>query len=334
MMIRYILVLSVLWGMTYSRINAQNISLKFNEDGKFKIVQFTDVHYKFGNSNSDIALERINQVLDIEKPDLVIFTGDIVYSKPADKGMRSVLNLVAERKIPFGVVYGNHDDEQGLSRQELFEVIQSVPYNLTGQAEGLSGITNFIIPVKSSDGKKDALVLYCFDSHSYSSIKGIGGYDYLKFDQIDWYMQNSKAYTRANGNIPLPSLAFFHIPLPEYNQAASSEEAILIGTRMERACAPQLNSGMFAAMKQSGDILGVFVGHDHDNDFVVNWKGILLAYGRYTGGNTVYNDLENGARVIELQEGVRGLKTWIREKNGLVYPVDFPGTFVKKGDPE
>lgn len=334
MMIRYILVLSVLWGMTYSRINAQNISLKFNEDGKFKIVQFTDVHYKFGNSNSDIALERINQVLDIEKPDLVIFTGDIVYSKPADKGMRSVLNLVAERKIPFGVVYGNHDDEQGLSRQELFEVIQSVPYNLTGQAEGLSGVTNFIIPVKSSDGKKDALVLYCFDSHSYSSIKGIGGYDYLKFDQIDWYMQNSKAYTRANGNIPLPSLAFFHIPLPEYNQAASSEEAILIGTRMERACAPQLNSGMFAAMKQSGDILGVFVGHDHDNDFVVNWKGILLAYGRYTGGNTVYNDLENGARVIELQEGVRGLKTWIREKNGLVYPVDFPGTFVKKGDPE
>lgn len=334
MMIRFILVLSVLWGMTYSRINAQNISLKFNEDGKFKIVQFTDVHYKFGNSNSDIALERIKQALDIEKPDLVIFTGDIVYSKPADKGMRSVLNLVAERKIPFGVVYGNHDDEQGLSRQELFEVIQSVPYNLTGQTEGLSGVTNFIIPVKSSDGKKDALVLYCLDSHSYSSIKGIGGYDYLKFDQIDWYMKNSKAYTRANGNIPLPSLAFFHIPLPEYNQAASSEEAILIGTRMERACAPQLNSGMFAAMKQSGDILGVFVGHDHDNDFVVNWKGILLAYGRYTGGNTVYNDIENGARVIELQEGVRGLKTWIREKSGMVYLVDFPGTFVKKGDPE
>lgn len=320
--------------MSYNQTNAQKSSLKFSKEGKFKIVQFTDVHFKYGNPNSDIALERINQILDIEKPDLVIFTGDVIYAEPAEKGMRTVLNLVSDRKIPFGVVYGNHDDEQGMSRAELFDVIQSVPYSLTGKVDGLSGVTNFIIPVRSSDGTKDALVLYCLDSHSYSSLKGVGGYDYLKFDQIGWYMKNSESYAKANGNVPVPSLAFFHIPLPEYNQAASSEGAILMGTRMERACAPQLNSGMFAAMKQLGDVMGIFAGHDHDNDYVVDWKGILLAYGRYTGGNTVYNNLENGARVIELEEGVRGFKTWIREKNGIVDPVDFPASFVKKGDPE
>ena len=53
--------------------------LKFNQDGKFKIVQFTDVHFKYGNPASDIALERINEVLDAEKPDFVIFTGDVIY---------------------------------------------------------------------------------------------------------------------------------------------------------------------------------------------------------------------------------------------------------------
>lgn len=58
----------------------------------------------------------------------------------------------------------------------------------------------------------------------------------------------------------------------------------------------QLNTGMFAAMKASGDVMGTFVGHDHDNDYAVMWKDILLAYGRYTGGNTVYNHLPNGAR--------------------------------------
>lgn len=86
-------------------------------------------------------------------------------------------------------------------------------------------------------------------------------------------------------------------------QAASDETAILVGTRKEKACAPQLNSGMFASMKEMGDILGVFVGHDHDDDYAVFWKGILLAYGRYTGGDTVYNNLSNGARVIEMTEG-------------------------------
>ena len=91
--------------------------------------------------------------------------------------------------------------------------------------------------------------------------------------------------------------------MPEYNEAASDENAILRGTRMEEACAPKLNTGMFAAMKESGDVMGIFVGHDHDNDYAVMWKGILLAYGRFTGGNTEYNHLPNGSRIIVLDEG-------------------------------
>lgn len=70
-------------------------------------------------------------------------------------------------------------------------------------------------------------------------------------------------------------LLLFHIPLPEYNEAARSENAILRGTRMEEACAPKLNTGMFAAMKEAGDVMGMFVGHDHDNDYAVMWKDIL-----------------------------------------------------------
>ena len=73
-------------------INAQ-FALKFNNNRKFKIVQFTDVHYISGDKNSDAALENIRETLDVEKPDFVIFTGDIVYAKPADKGLREVLSI-------------------------------------------------------------------------------------------------------------------------------------------------------------------------------------------------------------------------------------------------
>lgn len=74
--------------------------MKFNEAGEFKIVQFTDVHFKYGNSASDIALERIDEVLKAERPDLVVLTGDVIYAKPADKGMRTVLERVSAHNVP------------------------------------------------------------------------------------------------------------------------------------------------------------------------------------------------------------------------------------------
>lgn len=317
------LLLGVVFGLT-----AQN--LKFNDHGKFKIVQFTDVHYIYEDPRSAVAIERINEVLDVEKPDLVIFTGDVIYGKPAEAGMRTVLNLVSKRKIPFAVTFGNHDNEQGLSREELFKIIQTIPHNLTATTKGISGVTNYILPLKSSDGSRDTEILYLLDSHSYSRIDGIGGYDYIDFDQIQWYRENSKKFTEANGGSPVPSLAFFHIALPEFNQAASSETAVLFGIRKEKACAPWLNSGLFASMKEMGDVEGVFVGHDHDDDYAVMWHGVLLAYGRYTGGDTVYNNLPNGARVIELTEGQKGFNTWIRLKDNQVEQyVKFPESFLK-----
>ena len=257
---------------------AQKSELKFSKDGKFKIVQFTDVHFKYGNRASDIALERINQVLDDERPDLVIFTGDVVYSAPADSGMLQVLEPVVKRKLPFVVTFGNHDNEQGMTREQLYDIIRQVPGNL--------------LPDRGTVLSPDYVLT-------------------------------------VNGGQPLPALAFFHIPLPEYNEAARSENAILRGTRMEEACAPKLNTGMFAAMKEAGDVMGMFVGHDHDNDYAVMWKDILLAYGRFTGGNTEYNHLPNGARIIVLDEGARTFTSWIRQKDGVVDKISYPASFVK-----
>lgn len=308
---------------------AQKSDLKFSKNGKFKIVQFTDVHFKYGNPASNVALERINEVLDAEHPDLVIFTGDVVYSAPADSGMLQVLEQVSKRKLPFVVTFGNHDDEQGMTRQQLYDIIRKVPGNLLPD-RGTALSPDYALTVKSSSNpSKNAAVLYCMDSHSYSPLKDVKGYAWLTFEQIAWYREQSAAYTAQNGGQPVPSLAFFHIPLPEYNEAATDENAILRGTRMEEACAPKMNTGMFAAMKESGDIMGIFAGHDHDNDYAVMWKNILLAYGRYTGGNTVYNHLPNGARIIVLDEGTRTFTSWIRQKGGIVDQVSYPESFIK-----
>jgi len=318
-----------------SQVNAQSPVLKFGSDKKFKIVQFTDVHWVPGNPNSNEAKECIIQVLDAEKPDLVIYTGDVIFGGPAAEALKEALEPTISRNIPFAITFGNHDDEHDMTRTQIYQYVKDMPGNLTSTVEGISGVSNFILSVKGNDGVKDAAVLYCFDSHSYSTLPDIKGYGWIKPDQIDWYIKESTRYTASNNGKPLPALAFFHIPLPEYNQAATTESAYLIGSRMEKACAPELNTGLFTAMLEAKDVMAMFVGHDHVNDYVAYWKGLLLCYGRFTGGNTVYNGLPggNGGRIIELTEGQRGLKTWIRLKNNvLINPIDYPGDLVKKGN--
>lgn len=304
-------------------------SLQFNSDGTFKIVQFTDCHYKVDDqTNSQPAIDRMKEVLDAENPDFIIYTGDVVVSCESFKGLDTVLGMAIERNIPYAVVFGNHDDEYDHTRTELYDYIAAkegamMPRRTTEYSP------DYVVPVKSScqDDKISAL-LYCIDSQSYTDVPSVPGYGWIEWRQIDWYRKVSKTFTEGNGGSPLPALAFFHIPLPEYLDALRNETDKLIGVKAEGVCCPTANSGFFLSAKECGDIMATFCGHDHNNDYAVLYKDIMLAYGRYTGGNTVYNDIPNGARVIVLHEGKRTFDTYIRIADGEIENrISYPGSF-------
>lgn len=305
--------------------------LRFRPDGTFKIAQFTDTHYIHGDARADTVIKNIRHVMEAERPDLVMLTGDVIYGKPAEQSLRDVLDAVAAFNVPFGIVFGNHDDEQGLDRAALLRIAQTYPTNVTRTEPGIHGSSNYVLTLARHDGTDTAAVIYAIDSNAYSQIEGVKGYDYIRSDQVEWYRRTSRSLTAANGGTPRPAYAFFHIPLPEYSEAVADDEAPFIGTRKERVCAPALNSGLFAAMKECGDVRATFVGHDHSNDYAVLWHGILLAYGRYSGGNTVYNDLPNGARLIELHEDGQRFDTWVRLADGQVLNrATCPDSFLRK----
>lgn len=299
-------------------------SVRFNNEGKLKIVQFTDIHWRAGDPATADAAANMNRVLDEEKPDLVVYTGDVTTAKPATEGLGKALEPVISRGLPYAITFGNHDDEQDLTRPQLYDYVKKKQGCLDAKAEG----TDFAISVTSADGKQAKAVIYVMDSNAYSTIDSLKGYGWFRRDQIDWYARKSAELTAANGGKPMPALAFFHIPFPEYNEASTAIGNPLVGQRGEQACSPAINSGMFAAMLEAGDVMGTFVGHDHVNNYVTPWHGILLCYGQFTGGKTTYTDGKRGARVIELTEGRRGFRTWIRMsdgtvKNEVLWPEDF-----------
>lgn len=301
--------------------------LRFRDNGEFKIVQFTDIHYN-GSEASVVALGCIDSIMNAERPDLVVLDGDIIWGRPAKENLLAVLNRLSQFGVPFVYQFGNHDFEQGLSNRELYDIARGVKNNLLPDLSKAPEL-DYIVRIKSHDGGHLASVLYCMDSHAYPMDKSFGTYAWLTHDQVEWYRHQSSVFTEANGGKPLPALAFFHIPVPEFHDAVRCETATLIGNRRETVCSPEMNSGMFTAMCEQGDVMGIFVGHDHDNDYSVLWHDIVLAYGRYSGGNTVYNHLPCGARVIILKEDARTFDTYIRERRGnIVFPSTYPSSYV------
>ena len=301
--------------------------LKFR-NGYFKIVQLTDLHYKLGAKASQQALDCIREMVTEEKPDLVMVTGDIIYSMPADSTLSVVLGTLSSLGVPFAITFGNHDYDFKAPSAALYAQMQKSPHCVMPVLQGKS--LDYSLPIMSSNGKRTAAVLYCIDTHNRSSLAGVDGYQWITHNQITWYRQRSSVYKQQNAGKALPALAFMHIPLPEYNYATDNTQCPMYGSRLEKAYSPSLNSGMFTAMKEQGDVMGVFCGHDHDNDYSVAYYGILLAHGRFSGGNTEYNHLRSGARVIVLKEGKREFDTWIRERGGnILYHTSCPKSYVK-----
>lgn len=297
--------------------------LHFNNEGKLKIVQFTDLHYIAGATASKKSIATMNYILDTEKPDVVVFTGDVVVKAPTPAGWDEVLSGVISRKIPYIVTLGNHDDESEMSREQVAQYISTQPYLLNREVkiDGVSGYLNAAILV---EGKVPA-VLYALDSHAYSTNPKMKGYGWFHQNQIAWYTQKSAELRQTYHDSTLTALAFFHIPLPEYKTAFDDQKNFRRGVRYENECPPSINTGMFAAFFEAGDVLGTFVGHDHVNDYLVNYFGIALAYGCWTGSENTYVRAKNGARIIILEEGKRSFSTYIRESDGTVlYPTHFP----------
>lgn len=288
-------------------------ALRFRADGRFRILQLTDLHFTAMEHQSAHVPEMIRRVIEWERPDLIVVTGDLIYARGAEKLLRRITGVMAKAGVPYAISLGNHDAEQDLTRNELYEIIRTLPgcingrYNTPTERQG-----DFVIPIATADGTACAARIYVMDSNDYNADDHT--YAGVSASQVAWYEERSEADAKRYG-ATLPSLLFLHIPLNEYATAYANDPQA-VGFRLEAECPGRDNHGLFAALVRHGDVMGVFAGHDHANNYVAQLDGIALGYGRYSGGYAEYQELLHGARIIELKQGERGFTTWERLANG------------------
>ncbi|MGG1659237.1 metallophosphoesterase [Brevibacillus sp. NRS-1366] len=312
-----------------------NFKLQFNSDGKFKVVQFNDTQDDERIDRRTVEL--MEKVLDDEKPDFVVLNGDnITGGCDTPLEMRQAINNVAQpmeqRGIKWAITYGNHDEDStpnsGLDEKDMLEIYMSYKYNLnTPGVKGITGTGNMNLLIQNSKKKKAAFNLWLLDSGRYApkkiadqDFKGYPTWDWLRFDQVSWYYETSKKLEKQF-DYKVPSLMFIHIPLWEHrfmwyasvdgrtddHHANAVKKHNIVGERNETESVGPINSGMFSAMLERGDVKGVFCGHDHVNTYVGNYYGILLGYAGNTGFGTYGLEGEErnrlrGARIFNLDE--------------------------------
>lgn len=290
--------------------------LRFSTEGKFKILQFTDIHFSDNNEVDQETVKLMRKILKEENPDFIMITGDTVYGTQNAEHLPLALAPVIESNVPFSYTFGNHDTEDGQGYDVLFPMLREMPNCMLYHDESSQvGTGNHTLEVMDDQGEVK-WVIVGMDSGNYNPMKHIQGYGYMKKAQIVWYQEMMKAYEEKNKSFS--ALLFMHIPLPEYHELWDMETCY--GKKREGICSPKINSGFFAAMQEAGHTKGVFVGHDHINDFYGDLYGIKMGYGRATGYNTYgQEDFLRGARIFILdQKDTAHFTTYVRLSDGTV----------------
>lgn len=258
-------------------------------------------------------------------------------------GAKLFAELMETLGVYWTVSYGNHDTEaySFYGRDDITAFYEQYPHCLMQKGpDGVDGYGNQVFNIVNSDGVITRS-LFTVDSHSYvdGDIFGIfWKYDNIHENQIEWYknviednrinnrMKNLSSsdseFSQENPTVFNPkSSVFLHVPLSEYKDAwneyvdngyADTENVKYnYGKAGEsgKVVYPGLyEDEFFETMLETGSTDTVFCGHDHLNNFSVNYKGIDLTYSysvdylAYVGiyklgaqrGCTVINIDENG----------------------------------------
>lgn len=268
------------------------VTVRKDTEGDYKILMFTDMHLDGKNSTSKLTVSRMVESIQREQPDLVLLCGDNVTSGLNRVRCRQLGRIFEKLDVYWAGVLGNHEGDNGfsISRSDMMDEFCAFDHCLMqkGPAD-VTGDCNYSLNLLDADG---ALVetFYFLDTFDEMNAEQLAQYGYApddsvydgtKEDQVEWFRQKQADTKEAFGL--RPSVMMVHIPLPQFQTAVDGGAEFLYGDKRENVCCSGFDSGLFDAIKSGGSTQAVFCGHDHVNNFGVTYEGVLLSYIEMSG---------------------------------------------------
>lgn len=288
---------------------------EIEDSGEFNILQLSDIHmsvmddakthYKFMQKTIDEAKVIVN-----DKLHLIVITGDVFTFANKDT-VKELCDFFESQNTPWTLTFGNHDEQGYFSIDWLTGYLTALSEKEDSNLlfkdmpnDDVFGSANFAINLP--DNHRQIIML---DSNRYNYGEYFG-YDSIHADQIDWYTRVADhAYKIASQSSEpeknVSSLAFFHIPVPEYldayNDAVSGdkhstflksdsyvynngwpEEPEKVTRDVHRDTSegsPKINTGFFETARHvelkynvGSYTKGMFVGHAHTNTNCMDYR--------------------------------------------------------------
>ena len=286
--------------------------IQYKDD--FRILQLTDVHLG-DKDNLDTHFKFMDLTINEAKPNMIIVTGDL-FTFASKTTAKEFFKYLDGKGVPWTVTYGNHDEQCYFSVDWLTSVLNKYGSNCIYkdiQDDDVQGNANFAINLIKGGELFEQLIIMDSNRYDFKTMY----YDYFKPNQIQWYKDMVTYAKGLPGGASAKSLMFYHIPLPEtqiaWDELQEGKAGVVAvpfkvngedkyGSLEEDVCCPDYNSGFFQVIDELDYTTGMYFGHDHVNNFIINYKGVDFGYGVKATDRVYYGESKLGGRVITLHD--------------------------------
>lgn len=265
------------------------------------------------------------------KPDLITVTGDLAWAGHTD-AYEMVADMLDGFGIPWACVWGNHDNQEGAEGVDRVVDSYLTRKNFVYEkGDPRFGNGNYIISVE--EGERPVTAIIMADSHDRFPFVGEDGTEKLAWgklipEQVEWITATCREMKAAGYT---DGMLVMHIPFFEYRLAADAayksgmdRKAMTladaegdgvwnpgyegsVGVQHEGIGSYPVCDGIFADIKGTDFIKTVVTGHEHINNFIIDYEGVKLVYALKTGAGCYWEPVMNGGTVIRIGDGVKSV---------------------------
>ena len=259
-------------------IDKDNMVISVNDNKDIRILQLSDTQITlYGDAMK--AMPLIKETVEKANPDLIVLTGDNLMNDSPKIMLKQYIRFFDRFEIPWALVMGNHDYYTKIPMKEMSSLYENGKHCLFKQGYIIDSYGNYSYTIERND---TPIYFLIFMDNA------------IKFSQehIDWYANTINNLPYINDDEKLPSMVFFHKPLLDTYYAylyAVNFNRPIDGERREGIAFVHEDARIFDKALELGSTKAMIYGHNHRNNFIVDYCNIKLCFGLKTG-KAAYHD--------------------------------------------